>query len=453
MRQRSFIVISLLTLVCFARGETTFKDSTIIRFDNVPGASDVDKIKRLPELIRSKLQTIGTKYSLDGGWPQPGYLYTTVRIVFSARVYDFRHLKAPVDMGHCFEFIGQGRPIFECGKNGFIRFAQRKTLIKDIAFVGPRDNVPPLIIYATGEAKDWRPEGGKAQKDEPKAWGKEADAGDIRILGCYFKGFGVVLRCQPGQHTCPTYCRIADCTFYNCVQLSDNLVFDWCVIENSWFCPTFRSDKAFIVTRDTLMLRDILAVPQSDTGKLKNLRWIDNYGAALDIRHCRWGNEYVNKHDPLSGEQVSLVYNYTKFRTRWINPDKTVEMDMDRNYIIIKDNCLYARNVPVIKFFAIPNHVIITGNTGLIGWYKKLREEKEYDTSVLCEFDKRMKLPGMEMKPFITFNIADSNRALKITADDPDFLPYPLCYFGPEKRGTKEREKDEINKTQKFYTH
>jgi hypothetical protein len=421
---------------CLGQGTTSTKTSAIY-FDDVPGKNDVEKLLQLPALIQSKQQTMGAKYSQGGGFPQPAFLHTTIKVIFPSRLYDFREVKEPVDMGHGFELVGEGQPIFECGKNGFIRFSQRRTLIEDIAFVGPYDNVPPLIVYGNGEPQAWRPNGKALTADEPKAMGTLIDGGDVQIQRCHFKGFGVALRCRMQESVQCGICTIRECYFNNVVQLSDNLGFDQCVIQNCWLLPRFESDKAFIVNYDVLLLRDILAVPQSDIGTLKNMRWVDNRGLRLDIRTCRFGNESVNKEDPLNGEQISLVYNWSKYHTTWTPPGNFYEIEDDKTSLIIENNWLYHRNVPVVKFFEIPNHVVIRGNTGLTGNYRLLQEKKDHDTSVLCDFAPSFEMPKLEMGRFITIDIDDNQRDAKITADDPDFLPGNLRYFGPKRKGTQ----------------
>jgi hypothetical protein len=438
--------VSLFLFSVSGLGQTVSEGKpSSIYFDDLSGRTDVEKLLQLPDLIQSKLRTIGIKYSQAGGFPQGGYLHTVVKVIFTSRLHDFREVKEPIDMGSGFAFVGDGRPIFECGSKGFIRFSPSKTTIQDIAFVGPYNNTPPLIVYSTayldngenGETRRWKEKSGRPAKGEPLARGIEVDGGDIQIRGCYFKGFGVVLRCREGQHTVSGMCTFSECFFTNVVQLSDRLAFDQCLIQNSWLLPKFESDKAFIVNYDSLLLRDVLAVPQSDVGTLKNMRWVDHYGLRLDIRTSRFGNETVNKEDTLNGEQVSLVYNWAKYGSTWINAEKTHELENDEIYLIVKDNFLYHRNVPVVKFFEIPNHVIITGNTGLIGGYRIIREKKDYDKSVLCEFAPTFKMPKKEMSRFITINIFDNQKDLKVTAKDPNFLPGTLRYFGPRQRGTQ----------------
>jgi hypothetical protein len=388
-----------------------------------------------------------------------------VKVVFPSRVYDFKAVPEPVDMGMCFEFSGEGRPIFECGPKGFIRFSQYMATFENIAFAGPRNNIPPLVIYGKGgEPKVWDPSGRPLKPGEPAARGLIQDAGKVIIRQCYFKGFGVCLRCQLQQGTDTTQCIISESTFFNVTQISDKLMCDSCILEKSWICPTFESDKAIIVVSwSELNVRDCLFVPQSDIPEkpLKNMRWFDNHGWGLDIRCCRFGNENVNWGNEWLGEQVSLVYNYTKYNTTWVNPDKTVELWHDPNFLTIKDNWFFGRNVPVVKFFEIPNHVTITGNTGMNGRYKILdpkivyeksefnthppaksvspavRKDGVYDTSVWCWFSPNLKMPPRDHGKFITFDISNNERALNVTAQDPDYLPEPLCHFGPKSQGLK----------------
>jgi len=449
------IVLLILGITGFcpdAYAQPQSTKSSIIYFDDLPGKTDTEKLQQLPEMLKSKLQTIGPKYSQMGSWPQPGNRYTAIKILFAARIYDFRDVPEPVDMGHHFIFESEGRSIFECGQNGFIRFSCRLARFRGIEFVGPRNNVPPLIIYSAGEPKKWKPTKNnakpgekpdwtfiKAGQDEEMAWGETDDGGDVLIENCYFKGFGVAIRTRPGQHTAPGTIRVVGSVFYNVRQMSDYLVSDECTLEQSWFTPSMESDLAFIVNMDGLRIRDCTFTPQSEAGEYKNMRWIDNYGWFLDIAGSRFGNESVNKKDPLDGEQISLVYNYAKFLLPWTNSEKTHELENDKNYIMVRDNWLYTRNVPVIKFFEIPNHVSVTGNNGLTGNYKTLADGKEHDSSVLFEFTPTCTMPTLEMKPYILFTIFDNIRSQKITKDNPDYLPEPLCYFGPEIRGFKKQ--------------
>ncbi len=450
-----------LSMVLFVFGAISFHqgalaqpenaNSSVIYFDALPGKTDTEKLQQLPDLLRSKLQTIGVKYSQMGSWPQPNNRYTAIKILFAARVHDFRDVPEPVDMGHQFLFESEGRSIFECGPSGFIRFSHRLARFREIEFAGPRNNTPPLIIYSTGEPKKWKPSENsaqpgekpnwsivKAEPNEESAWGETDDGGDILIENCYFKGFGVAIRTRPGQHTAPGTFRVIGTVFYNVRQMSDYLVFDECTLEQSWFCPSMESDLPYIVNMDGLRIRDCTFTPQSEAGgNFKNMRWIDHYGWFLDIAGSRFGNESVNHNHALDGEQISLIYNYTKFLLPWTNPEKTHELENDKNYIVLRDNWLYARNVPLIKFFEIPNHVSITGNTGLTGNYKTLADGKEYDSSVLFEFIPTCTMPTLEMKPYILFHIFDNLRCQKITKNNPDYLPEPLCYFGPEIHGFK----------------
>jgi hypothetical protein len=261
------------------------------------------------------------------------------------------------------------------------------------------------------------------------------------IRGCYFKGFGVCIRCQPQQGTDWTQFVISESTFFNVTQISDRLMGDSVIFEKSWVCPTFESDKAIIVATNNLNIRDVLFVPQSDAPEkpLKNMRWIDFYGWGLDIRSCRFGNENVNWGNEWLGEQVSVVYSYAKYTTTWINAEKTVELWHDPNFITIRDNLIHARNVPVIKFFEIPNHVTVTGNTGMNGWYKILNENRVIDRSVWCWFSQDLKMPPLEDGKFITFDISNNERALKVTMKDPKALSKPLCFFGPKTQGLKDK--------------
>lgn len=402
-----------------------------VRFDDVPGTSDVDKLLNLPAIIQSNIETIGTRYSLGGGWPQPGILNTVVRVVFSNRVHDFQGVSEPVDMGHCFALVGEGRPIFECGPNGFIRFAQRKTLICDITFVGPRDNVPPLIIYSSGEPAQWVPGGGQAPLGEPLAWGREADAGDIRLLRCYFKGFDVVLRTRRDQHTNSAYFRIADCTFNNCVQLTDNLMIDGCLIEDCWFYPTLESNKAFIVNQDVVLLRNVFAQARFDGAVPSQARWFDNH-CIVDVR-----NSYFSSRSGAGCQPVSLVYHYKAYgSTAVFGIADPIEADTDRYALIVKDNVLDLGHTPVVKFYEVPNHIIMTGNTLLSG--TDVESGVEYEGSFLCAVDGSMTLPGPEAAPYITFNIFDNNGAFRFSQEDPNYLPEPLCNFGPVRTGTVE---------------
>ncbi len=410
-----------------------------IVFDQISAKDDVGRIKKLPLLIQKRIQTIGTKYSLFGGRPQPYSLNTAIQVVFSPRVYDFTGLESPVDMGHCFSFTSAGRAIFECGSKGFIRFAARWTEIENIAFVGPRNNVPPLIVYSQtiiggkntdypGEPAGWYADWKKAPKTEAKAWGRDMDGGYIHIRNCWFKGFSVAFRTRLGQHTASAQAKFEDCTFHGCGQLSDNIVFDMCIIESSWLCPVAESDKAFIVNRDALILDKVLAVPLADTGNITNARWIDNYGN-LTIKNSRFGNELINFHDPLDGQQMSLVYNYTKFASPWINAEKTHQLDSDQNFIIIKDNSVYSRNVPMVKFFNIPNHVVITGNTGLIGSYKTIKDGRTHNKTYLCEFVKPFSVPPADIIDEISINISDNQKRAPLTKENPKKLGLGLDKF------------------------
>lgn len=435
-----------------ARAQSRPAGSSAIYFDEIPGKTDVERLLKLPDMVQARQQNIDRKYSLFGRRPSPGWLNTTVRVVFSARLHDFKDVPEPVDMGSGFEFCGEGRPIFECGKNGFIRFSEFMTTIENIAFVGPSDSIPPLVVYgkgqgelslSNGEPKKWDPSGRSRRPDEESARGWVHDYGKVIIRGCFFKGFGVCLRCQFHQGTDWAQCIISECTFSNVNQVSDRLCFDSCIFEKSWVCPTFVSDKAVIVNTANLNVRDVLFVPQSDAPEdpvkkpLRNMRWFDNYGWGMDIRCCRFGNESVNWGNEWLGEQVSVVYNYAKYKTTWINPDKTVELYWDPKFITIKDNYIFARNVPVIKFFEIPNHVTITNNTGLNGWYKILKENRVIDRSVWCWFSPDAKMPTRNQGRYFSFDIRNNVRAMKVTMKDPESLPEPLCHFGPRTQGLK----------------
>lgn len=453
-------VVSISEL--WAQTTTTTKPSgsLCIYFDDIPGLTDVERLQKLPDLIDSRQQDTGVKYSLIGRRPQTAWLNTTVRVVFTSRIYDFKGVPEPVDMGSGFEFYGEGRPIFECGKNGFIRFSEFMSNFENIAFAGPSDNIPPLVIYgkgqgelalSNGEPKQWDPSGRSRRPDEEPARGWVHDYGKIVIRGCFFKGFGVCLRSQFKQGTDWAQIIITECTFSNVNQISDNLCFDSAVFEKSWVCPTFVSDKAVIVTTCNLNVRDVIFVPQSDAPEdpikkpLKNMRWFDNYGWGLDIRCCRFGCESVNWGNEWLGEQVSVVYNYTKYKSTWINPDKTVESWFDPNFITIKDNFVYHRNVPMIKFFEIPNHVTISGNTGMNGWYKVLKDNRAIDRTVFCWFSPELKMPARNEAEFFSFDISNNIRAMKVTMNDANYLPEPLCYFGPKTQGLKNKAEAKKN--------
>lgn len=428
-------VVSILYLVFLTDGLQA-AGLGVIHFDELPGQNDAERLARLPGVLRSQIRTAGTKYSQLQSHPQPGTVENRVRVVFTSRMHDFKAVSSPIDLGDNFEFVSDGRAIFECGPKGFIRFSQRNTLIQDIVFLGPKKNVPPLIIYATGESQQWKPGGGRAPETTPKAIGREMDGGYVWINRCYFKGLGVALRTRPGQHTNCTFLRISDSVFYNVTQLSDYLKTDACVIEKSWFTPNVESDKAFIVNYDALVLRDIVATPQTGFHDVRKARWIDNYGPVCDIQSSRFGNELINRSDPLRNDQMSLVYQYAPFTTTWVNPQGTVRQELDRRVLRIQDNQLYSRNVPVVKFFAMPNHVVIRGNTGLIGNWKQVETGKYVDRSVLCGFDKGFIMPDVSAAPHIAIEIESNLRDLPITAENPDSLPMPLCLFGAQKRGT-----------------
>ena len=368
----------------------------VIDFDKISGNSDTERLKQLPALIKKEIKNFGIKYSLRGKNPQPAYLFTVVRVEFSNRIYDFASLKKAVDLGHCFELVGVGRPVFKCGINGFIKFSQRKTVISNISFAGPRNKVPPIVIYAAQE----------------KGLGTEADAGNIVIRDCYFKGFSIVMRSKDKQHTNSALLKIDNCVFYNCFQLSDRLKFDGTLITGSWLCPTFTSDKAFIVNYGSMVFQNNLCVPQADAVPLKNVRWFDNYGLNLCILSSRFGNETINKKNPLYAEQVSLVYNYRKYRTS--SKGRSIEFELDRNALIIRDNILYARNVPVIKLFEFPNHISVSGNTGMIGKIIKIKENTVHDTTVMFGIKSLRNIPTVKDKKFISIFVKDNNKKIKL---------------------------------------
>ena len=368
----------------------------IIKFDKIEAGSDAERLRKLPVMIKSEIKNLGTAFSLRGGNPQPGYLFTTVKVKFSNKIYDFSSIDKPVDLGQCFELSGDGRPVFKCGVNGFIKFSQRKAIIENISFVGKRNKIPPVIIYSAKE----------------KGLGSEADAGNIVIRDCYFKGFAVVIRSRKNQHTNSAMFKIQNSVFYNCYQLTDNLKFDGALITGCWLCPTFTSDKAFIVNHGSMIFQNNICVPQSDVKPLKNLRWFDNYGLNLCILSSRFGNETVNKKNPVYGEQVSLVYNYVKFRTSHRN--KSMEFELDRNALIIRDNVLYARNVPVVKLFEIPNHLSITGNTGLIGKIYNIKERKYFNQNCMLGLNDLKSQPTEKDKKAVLIYVKDNISKIRL---------------------------------------
>ena len=459
-----YFLISLYCCSCAIGTEA--RSSMTICFDEVPGVNDIEKLKNLPDLISSKVVDFGTRYSQGGNYPQPGETSTMVKVLFSPRVHDFLGLTEPVDMGDSFEFSGEGMAIFECGKDGFIRFSQYQATFKNISFLGPKGNLPPLLVYnGTCEHRQWRPlsdeekkvyvesmrlyaaghkeasrtifaESGvvriaKLKKGE-RARGIHQDAGRIIIDNCSFKGFGVCIRTRMGHAIDPGEIIMTNTRFFHIVQIADWLMFDHIVITRCWICPSIESDRAVLVSVGGMYFHDNLLVPLSTKGPFRNCRWFDNYGWGLTIKDNRFENENINWYNVLSGEQIAIVYNYKGYGKDWVNAQKSWELTGDRFYIIIQDNLLYCRNMPVVTYFEIPNMTTITGNCGGDGQYKTLKDTvwndkpcpkgSVIDTTCWCDF--KCQMPNLEDCKYVSFEITNNLRAINVTRKNPDLLAW-----------------------------
>lgn len=192
------------------------------------------------------------------------------------------------------------------------------------------------------------------------------DRTNIIIANCKFQNAGeFAIRFDPKMFS--AHVLIDSCSFYSNRQALQS-VGDWVRLSNSWITTSPEmQDQAAIVNYGCLTIDHILGVPlvKKPLEKTKQ-RWIDNYGLKLTCRDTRFGGEDGG---------LPIIYNFRTFR--WKNP-------IVASAILLSDCWLYCAGTQAIRFFEVPNKVIVESCTGLCD-AKMFTFEKTADLNYLKE--------------------------------------------------------------------
>jgi len=188
------------------------------------------------------------------------------------------------------------------------------------------------------------------------------DAGEIYIEDCsFYNAAGVAVHTDVLSETV----KIQDCQFIKCYQSWINLRTDQAVMRDCWITNSWdMKDKAVIEHGGQRMtIENLTGV--SLVAKGSHQRWIDQNGADLTVRACRFGGE---------GGGFTPIYNLRKYI-----PTGSKAFDASMGVNIIVDDCFVCGGIDqnyscAVYCREIPNSVVVQNSVLVNGPALKVAE-------------------------------------------------------------------------------